>query len=811
MPRSKAAGRKSKFHQKQKEHKEKGRQAREIHYKDIVKDNELFKKYYKAQNIIPEGDWDLWLERLRMDLPSTFRITGIRGHSEDMLIYLESFIDKIKNKELDLQPQTETEDVKEDEKDAQISLTRIPWYPNFLAWNNNYSRRFIRRSGLLQRLHRFLVEDNECGAITRQEAVSMIPPLFMDIQPHHLVLDTCAAPGSKTAQIIEMMHSKDTAIPTGAVIANDQDHRRCYMLTHQVKRLNSPCVIITNHDASIYPKLYTTNSETGASEPLHFDRVLCDVPCSGDGTIRKNPVLWSKWTPHLGVALHRLQLRIATRGLELLKVGGRLVYSTCSFNPIENEAVIAELLQKAQGSVELVDCSQDLPGLKRQPGIKSWKVFDKKGNEWSSYEKLQEALPPNQGYKKSMFPPDADVVDTLNLQRCMRILPHHQDTGGFFIAVLHKKSGLPWQRKQKELTPGCRYFLPWEDVPDRKKPVAAREGHEPEEENDSLSIEERPSEAEMQNTDAASAEGEPPLKKLKEDASETENKDDAVKAEASETPQNPNNNAKGRGSRKFKRGAFKEDPFIFLTDEDPILSHLRKYYNISMELPSHNFMIRCTEGKKRHIYVLTPSAADIMKHNQELKVINTGVRVISRSSFKAGLTEESGSEYRLCQEGINIVRHYMSARVVPITREDAVLLIKEGETRKENLSMVTKQKLLEYDMGCIVWKYVADPSVANSLTSDLWLCGHHGNNVVQCMLAKDERKHFLRLFQEPIPPSLITQANNSRRDDRDQKEDAVEAVAKQEAESESAAQSKDSKIDEEDTVEPENEDPTSKS
>ena len=49
----------------------------------------------------------------------------------------------------------------------------------------------------------------------------------------------------------------------------------------------------------------------------------------------------------------------------------------------------------------------------------------------------------------------------------MRILPHHQDTGGFFIAVLHKKSGLPWQRKQKELTPGCRYFLPWEDVPDR--------------------------------------------------------------------------------------------------------------------------------------------------------------------------------------------------------------------------------------------------------------------------------------------------------------------------------------------------------
>merc|ERR1719427_306173 len=109
----------------------------------------------------------------------------------------------------------------------------------------------------------------------------MIPPLFLDVKSDHLVLDLCAAPGSKTAQIIEMMHAdKNQDIPKGAVIANDADHKRCYMLTHQAKRLNTPCVIITNHDASIFPKLYDSKIP-GIGKPILFDRVLCDVPCSG--------------------------------------------------------------------------------------------------------------------------------------------------------------------------------------------------------------------------------------------------------------------------------------------------------------------------------------------------------------------------------------------------------------------------------------------------------------------------------------------------------------------------------------------------
>ena len=84
---------------------------------------------------------------------------------------------------------------------------------------------------------------------------------------------------------------KDCFYILGLVVANDSDNSRCYMLVHQAKRLQSPCVIITNHDASIMPNLQMTSS-AGTKKNLKFDRILCDVPCSGDGTLRKNADIW---------------------------------------------------------------------------------------------------------------------------------------------------------------------------------------------------------------------------------------------------------------------------------------------------------------------------------------------------------------------------------------------------------------------------------------------------------------------------------------------------------------------------------------
>jgi len=106
---------------------------------------------------------------------------------------------------------------------------------------------------------------------------------------------------------------------------------------------------------------------------LLFDRVLCDVPCSGDVTLRKAPDMWREWNIGMEQGLHSLQVLIAMRSISLLKIGGRMVYSTCPMNPIENEAVIAEVLRRCGGSVKLLDVSSELPQLIRRPGLKRWK------------------------------------------------------------------------------------------------------------------------------------------------------------------------------------------------------------------------------------------------------------------------------------------------------------------------------------------------------------------------------------------------------------------------------------------------------
>jgi 16S rRNA C967 or C1407 C5-methylase (RsmB/RsmF family) len=86
-----------------------------------------------------------------------------------------------------------------------------------------------------------------------------------------------------------------------------------------------------------------------------FDRVLADVPCTGDGTLRKNVDIWSKWHSGMGSSMHKLQLSVAVQCARQLAVGGRMVYSTCSLNPVEDEAVVAQLLRRAEGSLTLVD------------------------------------------------------------------------------------------------------------------------------------------------------------------------------------------------------------------------------------------------------------------------------------------------------------------------------------------------------------------------------------------------------------------------------------------------------------------------
>eukprot|EP00854_Cymbomonas_tetramitiformis_P023026 gene23026-27861_t len=386
---------------------------------DIVKENKDYEEYYTAQGIIPDGEFHDFLTALQTPLPITFRINGSGK-------FAFSIRDRLQT---DFFAKLNFQDGKLILDGEEVTPPKpLAWYPDDLAWQMAFSRTQLRKCPELEQIFEFIKVSNDYGSITRQEAVSMVPPFFLDVQPHH-------AGGIGTGE------------PTGVVVANEVDFKRCSLLTHQVKRANSPAIIVANHDASLFPML-----SKDTSDRFQFDRILADVPCSGDGTLRKNTDLWRKWKPWMGNGMHSLQLKIALTSARLLKVGGRLVYSTCSLSPIEDEAVVAELLVQCGGALELVDVADEMTNLKRMPGMRTWLVAslfllthpanpsfvnvlkDKFG--WQDEYLQDKADKMEKNIVPSMFPSEEKAK--LPLERCMRFLPHQQDTGGFFVAVLQK-------------------------------------------------------------------------------------------------------------------------------------------------------------------------------------------------------------------------------------------------------------------------------------------------------------------------------------------------------------------------------------
>ncbi|XP_065440263.1 RNA cytosine C(5)-methyltransferase NSUN2 isoform X10 [Chrysemys picta bellii] len=651
-------------------------------YPEIVKENALFERYYQELRIVPEGEWEPFMAALREPLPATLRITGYKRLEMAMvenscLSHAKEILHCLKNKYF-----KELQDLVVDGQKIEVPQP-LKWYPEELAWHTNLSRKILRKSPQLEKFHQFLVSETECGNVSRQEAVSMIPPLLLNVNPHHKILDMCAAPGSKTAQLIEMLHADmNVPFPEGFVIANDVDNKRCYLLVHQAKRLNSPCIMVVNHDASSIPTLQIDNN--GRKEILFYDRILCDVPCSGDGTMRKNIDVWKKWTTQNSLQLHgghsgagsnpqeppwlcwalkaaslpaatqKLQLRIATRGVEQLAEGGRMVYSTCSLNPVENEAVIASLLEKSEGALELADVSSELPGLKWMPGITQWKVMLKDGQWFESWKDV----PSNRQtqIRPTMFPiKDEEKLKAMNLERCIRILPHHQNTGGFFVAVLIKKSSMPWNKRQSKL----------------QRKLSQRTGDvsvsAPATEDGSLEIVEEPPDAE----DEESKETQHLLNVESE-----QSKKDGV---CGPPP-----------SKKMKLFGFKEDPFVFLSEDDPLFPPIQKFYALDPSFPKMNLLTRTQEGKKRQLYMVSKELRNVLLNNSErMKVINTGIKVWSRNSDG----EQFGCAFRLAQEGIYTLYPFINARIINVCIEDVKVLLTQENPFLSKFSSETHKRV----------------------------------------------------------------------------------------------------------------------
>ncbi len=246
-----------------------------------------------------------------------------------------------------------------------ISAEPFPWDP----------RTMRATAGVGRTLEHWL------GLLYVQEVVQSIPVGVLDPAPGERVLDLCAAPGGKATDIAARMENR------GCLVANEPNGRRQQALLANINRIGVLNATLTEFRGQDFP---TSD---------RFDRVLVDAPCSAEGTVRKDRSVRDGVSLSAIERLSRLQQLLITRGFDLLRPGGFLVYSTCTFAPEENEAVVAHLL--AHRDAEILPLELPFPHAR---GITSW--------------------------EGKRFP---DAVTA-----CARLYPHHLDSGGGFIASIRR-------------------------------------------------------------------------------------------------------------------------------------------------------------------------------------------------------------------------------------------------------------------------------------------------------------------------------------------------------------------------------------
>lgn len=286
--------------------------------------------------IIPE--WDLFVAASSRPLPHVIRVNTLRIAPERLLHRLLS---------------------------QGIGVERIPWEPTLFR---------------LDRLPGRLIE-HWLGLFYVQEATQALPVIALDPKPGETVLDMCAAPGGKATHIAARMENR------GCLVANEPSGRRQQGLLANVNRLGIFNATITGYRGESFP-----------SGP-RFDRVLIDAPCSAEGTLRKSASLAGGASASAIRRLSSLQRRLIVRGYDLLRPGGILVYSTCTFAPEENEAVVAHLLNERDGRIVPIE-----PPFPAAGGLTEW--------------------------DGDRFAPE--------MSGCVRIYPHHIDSGGGFVARIER-------------------------------------------------------------------------------------------------------------------------------------------------------------------------------------------------------------------------------------------------------------------------------------------------------------------------------------------------------------------------------------
>ncbi len=222
------------------------------------------------------------------------------------------------------------------------------------------------------------------GLVYFQEPSAMLPAEALDIQKGDFVLDLCAAPGGKATQAAEKLGG------TGLLVANEIIPKRASILAENIQRMGIKNAVVTNESPEKLSGKFTE----------FFDKIIVDAPCSGEGMFKKEPQAIAEWSTEHTKSCGQRQKNILESAFKMLKGGGYLVYSTCTFAPCENEEIVLCLLQN-HPEIELVPMMAE--------GVSD--AFGK----WANTD--------------------------LDFSGAKRIFPHKSKGEGHFAALFHKKTG----------------------------------------------------------------------------------------------------------------------------------------------------------------------------------------------------------------------------------------------------------------------------------------------------------------------------------------------------------------------------------
>lgn len=245
---------------------------------------------------------------------------------------------------------------------------------------------------------------HEAGVYYIQEPSAMAPVAFLGVKPGERVLDLCAAPGGKTTQIAGRMQGK------GLLVSNEIHPARAKVLSENVERMGIRNCLVVNESPEHLAELF----------PDYFDRILVDAPCSGEGMFRKNENAGEEWSPENVKLCANRQDSILDCAVGMLRPGGRLVYSTCTFAPEEDEGSVSRLLRRHPELriADPVECLTDVAA----GDIAAYQSGADKLAQWGFAP----------GREDWMEKPAPDISRTL------RLWPHKLRGEGHYLAVLQK-------------------------------------------------------------------------------------------------------------------------------------------------------------------------------------------------------------------------------------------------------------------------------------------------------------------------------------------------------------------------------------